>query len=155
MFSKNYIKAYLFRGLIAAAIYCVTVVIFLVQEKFQSIWVLYLGNALYMLAVATIIFLNNKAHKFTDSPVTSAISGHVLSITGAALSVILSLLLYFLFSTGIFTGQTGEVLKHAPSQMSENSSHGMLFILIVNAALGNTITGFFAAVFASFSASRK
>ena len=150
MFGKNFVRNYLFRGLIAAGIYCITVVIFLMNEKFQSIWVLYLGNALFMLAIALIIFFTNRAQKFKESPVTSAISGHVLSFTGAALSVVLSLLLYFLFSTkpGV------EALQQAPSQMRPDTHNDLLFVLIVNAALGNTITGFFAAIFTSFGSSR-
>ncbi len=156
MFSENFIKKYLLRGLIAAAIYSVTVVIFLVSEKFQSIWILYLGNAFYMLTIAVIIYLSNRSSKFSESPVNSAISGHVLSFTGAALSVVLAVLLYLLFSTGIFTsGKAGETLTHAPAVMSNTNSQGMLFVLIVNAALGNTITGFFAAIFTSFGSSKK
>ncbi len=156
MFSKDFIKNYLVRGLIAAIVYSVTVVIFLTQQRFQSIWLLFLGNALFMLAVATLVYLHNRQNKFSDSPVTSAISGHVLSFTGATLSVILSLLLYALFATGVVDGEKGEILKQVPAQMRESSSnHGMLFVLIVVAALGNTITGFFAAIFSSFGSSNN
>ncbi len=155
MFTKDFFKRYLLRGFIAAAVYCVTVVIFLYNKSFQSIWVLFLGSALYMAAVATIIYLSSRAHKFADSPLTSAISGHVLSLTGAALSVILSLILYFLFYIGI-DGTKGETLHQAPADLSANgATHGMLFVLIMVAAFGNTITGFFAAIFTSFGASKK
>lgn len=152
---KDYFKRYFLRALMAASVYCIMVVIFLIQKQFQSIWLLFLGNALYLAAVATIVFLSSKAQKFEGSPLTSAISGHMLSITGAALSVILSLLLYFLFYVGI-DGSKGETLHQAPADLSANgASHGMLFILIVVAALGNTITGFFAAIFTSFGSSKK
>lgn len=152
---KDFAKRYFLRATIAAAVYCITVVIFLVQKQFQSIWLLFLGNALYLAAISIIVFLSNKAQKFEESPLTSSISGHVLSVTGAAVSVILSLILYALFYIGI-DGSKGEVLHQAPADLSSNGpTHGMLFVLIVVAALGNTITGFFAAIFTSFGASKK
>ena len=155
---KDFAKRYFLRGFIAACIYCVMVVIFLFQNRFQSIWLLFLGNGFYLLAVATIVFLSNKAKKFSESPVTSAISGHALSLTGAAFSVILSLLLYLMFYLGI-DGTKGEPLHQAPAEMHQNApNNGIIFVLIVVAALGNTITGFFAAIitsFTSFTASKK
>ncbi len=155
MFTKDFFKRYLLRGFIAAAVYCVTVVIFLYNKSFQSIWVLFLGSVLYMAAVAIIIYLSSRAHKFADSPLTSAISGHVLSLTGAALSVILSLLLYLIFYASASAENTTETLQHAPAVMPHNATHGMLFVLIMISAFGNTITGFFAAIFTSFGASKK
>ena len=152
---KDFAKRYLLRATIAAAVYSITVVIFLVQNKFQSVWVLFLGSALYMAAISAIVFLSNKAEKFEESPLTSSISGHILSLTGAAISVVLSLVLYVLFYAGI-DGSKGEVIHQAPPGLSANGpTHGMLFVLIVVAALGNTITGFFAAIFTSFGASKK
>ena len=153
---KDFAKRYFLRATMAAAVYCITVVIFLMQKQFQSVWILFLGSALYMAAISVIVFLSNKAEKFEESPLTSSISGHVLSITGAAISVVLSLLLYVLFYTGIDDGSKGETLHQAPAGLSSNGpTHGMLFVLIVVAALGNTITGFFAAIFTSFGASKK
>ncbi|MDQ2751719.1 MAG: hypothetical protein M3R72_01700 [Bacteroidota bacterium] len=155
MFTKDFFKRYLLRGFIAAAVYCVTVVIFLYNETFQSIWVLFLGCALYMCSIAAIIYFSNREHKFTDSPVTSAISGHVLSFTGAALTVILSLVLYLIFNISASAEHTTEALQHTPAGMPHNTTHGILFVLIVVAALGNTITGFFAALFTSFGSSKQ
>jgi hypothetical protein len=155
---KDFAKRYLLRGFIAACIYCIVVVVFLYRKHFEDIWLLFLGNGLYLLAVSVVVFLSNKAHKFSQSPVTSAISGHVLSLTGAAISVALSLLLYLLFYLGI-DGSKGEALHGSPAEMSHNApNNGIIFVLIVVAALGNTITGFFAAVitsFTSFTSSRK
>ena len=150
----DFAKRYLLRGLIAAGVYCITVVLFLIQKKFESIWLLFLGNALFLAAIAIITYLSNRAQKFEGSPIASTISGHILSVTGAALSVVLSLVLYFLFSAGI-DGSKGETLHQAPANLSGNgATHGMLFVLVVVAALGNTVTGFFAALFASFDSNK-
>lgn len=155
MFDKHFLRKYLLRGFIAAAIYCITVVIFLYNKTFQSIWVLFLGSALYMVAIALLVFLSNRTQTVSNSSGSSTISGYVLSLTGAALSVILSLFLYLLFYSGT-SGAKGETLHHAPADLSANgATHGMLFVLIVVAALGNTITGFFAALFTSFGVSKK
>lgn len=155
MFTKDFFKRYLLRGFIAAAVYCITVVIFLSKETFQSVWILFLGCALYMAAVATIVYLSNRSHKFTDSPLTSTISGHVLSLTGATLSVILSLILYLVFYAGASAKGATETLQHTPAGMPHNTTHGILFVILVVAALGNTVTGFFAALFTSFGSSQS
>ncbi len=148
---KNFLKTYFSRALIAACVYCITVVIFLISKKYQSVWILFLGNAFYMLSVGAIVFLSNKAKKFNQSPVTSAISGNILSITGAALSVILSVVLYLIF----YASNNSESLHKAPAEMSVNPTFSMLFILVLVAAFGNTVTGFFAALFTSFDVSKK
>ena len=143
---KHYLKTYFIRAFVAACIYCTTVVLFLIQERYQSVWLLFLGNALYMLAVATIIYFSNKAKQFNESSITSAVSGHILSFSGATMSVILSVLLY----VGFAIGNHGEELHNAAADMSADPEFSMIFILIVVAALGNTISGFFAALFTSF-----
>ncbi len=150
MFSKRFLSTYLFRGLIAAAVYCITVVVFLYQRQFQSIWLLFLGNALFLFSVIAIVYIYNARKRTSESSVNSAISGHMLSITGATLSVILSVMLFLIFSAGGNPG-TGEVLHQAPANFNPGGTHGMLFILVVNAALGNTISGFFAAIITSFT----
>lgn len=155
MFKKEFVKKYLLRGLIAAAVYGITVFLFLNQQRFPSIWLLYLGNGLFLFTVAVLGFTYNTNHDTDGTSVGSAISGHILSFTGAALSVILSLLMYVVFSFGIWDGQPGEDLMQAPSNMRQTPNNGMLFVLITNAALGNTISGFFAAVITSFSARRS
>lgn len=147
---NNFFKKYFIRGLIAACIYCITVVIFLINKKYQSIWVLFLGNALYMLSIGAFVFLKNKG-KRNKSPVASSISGHILSFTGAAISVIISIMLYLLFTTV----DNGEKLHKAPATLSANPAFSIILILIIVAALGNTVTGFFAALFTSFDTSVK
>jgi hypothetical protein len=151
---RKLLKTYIPKALIAAAVYCIAVVIFLSHENYQSIWILFVGNVLYMLSIALIVYLTYHAHLFKESPVTSAISGHILSLTGAALSVILSLLLYFLYDL-VIRGSQGETLQDAPAAFSGNSTHGMVFVLVILAAFGNTVAGFFAALFTSFDASKK
>jgi len=151
---QKLLKIYIPRALIAAAVYCIAVVIFLSHENYQSIWILFLGNVLYMLSITAIVYLTYHAHLFKESPVTSAISGHILSLAGAALSVILSLLLYFLFDL-IIRSSHGETLQNAPAGFAANSTHGMLFVLVMLAAFGNTVAGFFAALFTSFDVSKK
>lgn len=150
----NFLKIYIPRALIAAAVYCITVVIFLSNENYQSIWILFLGNVLYMLSIVVIVYLNNRSDSFKQSPLTSAASGHILSLTGAALSVILSLLLYLLYDL-IIRSAKGETLQNAPAGFAANLTHGMLFVLVILAAFGNTVAGFFGALFTSFDVSKK
>jgi hypothetical protein len=148
------LKTYIPRAFIAAAVYCIAVVIFLSHENYQSIWILFVGNVLYLLSIAVITYLSYRVSAFKESPVTSAISGHILSLTGAALSVVLSLILYFLYDW-IIRGSHGEVLQNAPASFSPGAAHGMLWVLVILAAFGNTVAGFFAALFTSFDASKK
>lgn len=151
---QNFLKKYVPRALIAAVVYCITVVIFLSGEKYESIWILFLGNVLFLFSIAVIIYLSYRSQAFKTSPIASAISGHILSLTGAALSVIFSLLLYILFDL-VIRGSKGETLHNAPASLAANSTHGMLIVLILVAAFGNTVAGFFGALFTSFDASKK
>ena len=154
MSTQGFLKTYVPRGLIGAVVYCIPVVIFLSTEKYQSIWILFLGNVLYLISTATVIYLTYRAHAFETPPLTSAISGHILSLVGATLSVIFSVALYLLFDL-VLRGSKTEMMVNAPASFASNSTHGMLFVLLMNAAFGNTVAGFFAALFTSFDASKK
>ncbi len=151
---KTFFKTYVLRALIPAAIYCIAVVIFLMKESYTSIWILFLGNVIFMISLAIWIYIINRSEKFEGSPVTSTFSGHILSITGAAIAVILSVILYFIFDFAVHSSN-GEVLQHAPGSFSTTASHQMLLILIIITALGNTVSGFLAALLTSFDVSKK
>lgn len=88
---KSFLKTYVPRALIPAAVYSITVFIFLSQENYKSIWILFLGSVLFMFTIAVVIYINYRSQAFKKSPLTSAFSGYLLSLTGSALSVILSL----------------------------------------------------------------
>ncbi len=151
---KTFLKTYALKALIPASIYCITVIIFLIKADYTSIWILFVGNVLYMIFLAVLIYTGNRSVKFEASPLTSTFGGHILSLTGAAIAVVFSLILYFVFDFATH-GSRGEVLQGAPGSFSTTASHQMLFVLVLITALGNTVSGFLAALLMSFDITKK
>jgi hypothetical protein len=129
-------------------------IFFLSQHEFQMIWVLYLGNGLFLFSVFLLIYVLNRRDYFGASKVSSAIAGHLISLAGAALSVLISVLLYVLFVTDWFQGHHSEALLNAAPAMGPNRSADLLAVILMNSSICNTISGFFAATLTSFIANR-
>jgi hypothetical protein len=151
---RDFLKRYFLKGLFAAAMYSIGVVFFLINQNYTSLWLLYVGNALFLASIAGILYLHYRKQGFESPVVTETLSGYILSLTGAVLSVIISAILYVLFEF-VFRGANGESLLGAPAGLAADFSHGMLLVLLMVAALCNTAAGFFAALFTAVDTTKR
>ncbi|MBS1745353.1 MAG: hypothetical protein JST21_04200 [Bacteroidetes bacterium] len=151
---NSFLKRYFLKGLFAAAMYCIGVVLFLIKEDYTSMWLLYVGNALFLASIAGILYMHYRKLHFEGPVVEETISGYILTLTGTVLSVILSAILYLLFEF-VFRGGKGEAISSAPAGLSADNFNGMLVVLFMTAVICNTTAGFFASLFTAVDTSRR
>lgn len=151
---KSFLKKYFLKGLFAAALYCIGVVLFLIKEDYTSMWLLYVGNALFLASIASMLYMHYRKQHFESPIVAETFSGYELTLTGTVLSVILSAILYLLFEF-VIRGGRGEAISSAPAGLSADNFNGMLVVLFMTAVICNTTAGFFASLFTAVDTSKR
>ena len=149
------LRTYLVFGLLAACGYLILMGVFLSGHRFESLWMLPIGNVIYLFSVGIITAYFYSRNHFQDSSISNATAGHYVSFTGAAIATVVTLSLFFVFRNSVWPSGSSTGLTDAPGSFPTSSVGGILPIVLVDAAFGNTVCGFFAAILISFSAKRN
>jgi hypothetical protein len=140
-------------GIFSAVLYCIPVIFFLKDKKFSDTWLLFLGNALFLFSIFIFGAIysrkkNNKASK--------VFNGFAVTFAGVIFSCILILLLTLVFAPNVYhIGSSNEVLQQTPAAITKKNEHGLLFIMLANALIGNFFAGTFATTIAKSSAEKE
>ena len=141
--AKEHLFKYFFLCLIGALLYCVPVYYFIHISKYSAIWLLYLGNGLFL---AFIFIMTGFVFK-TSKPL---ITGHIITLASIILSCMIIVIIILLFSPGAFdVGTSEKILLQTPPGITQNNTHGMLLVLFANAVIGNFAAGSFATIITS------
>lgn len=144
MSNKSQFSSYLTYGLISAILFCIPATFFIRSGDFRQIYLLYLGNALFLIGILLFLLQYNKKRAENASTSSMLISGHLTAVTGIVIACILSLLLVFIFSPDVFSSHPDTVLENAnPAQQGIGKPRGVLFVLFMDAIIGNFCTGSF------------
>ncbi len=156
MFTKKYLKTYFTYGLLAAILFCATEFIFLKTSNFSEIWWLFVGNGLFMCAIAfQIIALSNRKTQ-TDSTQNIVLIGFLTTITGILFSVIITTLLLFYYVPDIFhNGKSETLLENAPATMGSGKTDGLVFTIFISTLIGNFCGGSLAYILLPFTFIRE
>lgn len=140
-------------SIFSAVLYCIPVVFFLRDKKFSDTWLLFLGNALFLFSI--FVFGAIYARKKNNETAT-VFNGFAVTFIGVIFSCILILLLAFVFAPNVYhLGSSNEVLQQTPSAITKKNEHGLLFIMLSNALIGNFCAGSFATIIAKSSAEKE
>lgn len=155
MFKKEYLSFYLKYGILAALLFCVPMIIFISSAKFSNTWWLYIGNVLFLLSIVFFMLTFNKRKGEDTSTQTMVAAGHMTTITGIIMSVIVAVIALIIFVPDLFSsGQSDTVLENAPSTTGTGKTHGMIFMLFMNAIIGNLVAGSVPSILLSYTAKR-
>jgi hypothetical protein len=147
MFTRLKLIGYLTYGIIAAVLYCIPMVFFVRSGNFEDIYLLYIGNALFLVGIVLYIVHYNNKRAQNGSTSSILIGGHITTGFGIVLALLLSLLLILIFVPGVLHSNADTVLQDAnPSQPAEGKFRGILFILFMNTVIGNACTGAFVSI---------
>jgi heme/copper-type cytochrome/quinol oxidase subunit 2 len=138
-------------GLLAAVLFSIPMIFFIRESTFSQSWLLYLGNFLFMLSVAGYMIYFSERKNENASTTSHLITGHVVTVIGVIVALIVSLIAIFLFVPGIFqSGQADQVLERAPAQEQGRKTDGLIFMVLMNAVVGNVSTGSFVSIILSY-----
>lgn len=135
-------KRKVFYALVAAVAYLVMTIVFFNEAVFAQTWLLYVGNILFGIIVAIYLFTYNNNTKERASAYSMVKAGHIVAIMGMLISVV-GIACIILFGK--------EHLANAPSQIKPEKNQGLLFILFLDAVVGNVSAGSFVSILFPFA----
>jgi flagellar basal body-associated protein FliL len=151
---KNIIhwKQYLPYAFAASVAYCIPVVFFIRDASYTQTWLLYIGNFLFLFIIAAFLFSFNRKRKQNAGTVAMVTAGHIVTVMGIILAVLLSTILMMLLIPGFFdAGMADKVMDDAPANNIKGKTNGLVFEIIVDAIVGNVSAGSFASILFPFA----
>jgi hypothetical protein len=150
MAKSTHWKYYIKYAFICAALYAIPVFFLLQQTRYPRMWLLYLGNALFMVSLAAFLFIFNR-HR--DQPSMAMVrAGSTVAVIGIILSVLLCLILLVAMDPGLLhSGAPEKTLADAPASTLQDKANGLLFMTFGSAFIGNFAAGLFICILFPFT----
>lgn len=155
-FNKKHLTEYLFFGAMAALLYLIPLFFYLTNNRYENSYYLYIGNALFFL----VIFYYNMRLLYRpydkSRAVSMLMSGHLATICGVIISVLVATLLMVAFQPGLFTAKSSDaILNNAPANAEVIRPSGWLFMIYVNAIICNFGAGALISIMVSYAGKRN
>jgi len=149
--NKRHVREYFLYGIIAAIMYLLPTFYLLFANKYQNLYLLYVGNALFM----GVIFYYNFyliGHPYDGKRAVSMLTaGFLATVVGTIVSAIVVIISMFIFFPDLFSAHPpAEVLAHANSEARTQYPSGFLFMILLDVILGNASVGLFASILTSY-----
>ena len=145
LYNKRHLKEYLKYGLLSSLVYIIPVWVFFFYKDYTRLAIIYLGSIFFMFVIMRYVILLSKIRPEYKSSWMMIIAAHFAVLTGIAFSVLFTLLLCFVYIPGFLSGDSLEILKHAPSALNNNNS-SLILLLFICATIENFGVGGFIAV---------
>ncbi|MDB5230495.1 MAG: hypothetical protein JWN76_1300 [Chitinophagaceae bacterium] len=143
-------------GLTAAILYCIPLFIFIKTATFSSLWLLYLGNALFLGCMFLFIpaFFRKMRSDNASTPST-LIAGHGATIIGVILSCLFAFIMLMIMVPDMFSGNHSEdAMANTPANMVHGPTNGLIFTIFISAIIGNFAAGSFVTLITAYTAKR-
>lgn len=145
---KYYIKC----SVIAAILYCIPVFLFLRTTTWSQTWLLYLGNALFMVTIVGTLIGFNRRRRGNASSMSMVLAGVITTILGIIISIAICLLLLSVEIPGLYqSGTPDKILKGEPVNSVPDRSRGPVYLVLFNSFMGNISTGLFVCIIFPFT----
>ncbi|WP_153796339.1 hypothetical protein [Foetidibacter luteolus] len=130
---------------------------FIRQADFSQIWLLYLGDVVFLGSIFFVMMRYNRRIGNNNTPVSlMLIAGHILTILSISVFCLIAFILITVYVPGLFSsGHAEKELVNAPANMVEDKTNGLLFIVFMNAAFGNFSAGSFATIITAYISKRN
>ena len=156
MFKKEYLSDYIKSAIIAAVVFAVPMVMFLKSANYQSTYLLYIGNFLFLISIGIFVLAFNKKKADNASTQTLRAVGHVATILGVLLSTIVAAIALFILVPDIFnSGKSDTILENAPAQTGTGKTNGLVLMLFMNTIIGNFAGGSIASILIPITAKKN
>lgn len=152
MFKHIHWTRYLVFSILAATLYAIPVAVFISDATYSKAWLLYLGNALFMITIAAFLFRFNRQRGKNASSMTMLKAANITSVLGILIACLLCFILIAIMIPGLFhPGPPDKTLQGAPANTIQDKAHGLLWMVFGSATIGNVVTGFFVSMIFPFA----
>jgi hypothetical protein len=143
-------------GLLASLLFCIPIFIYIRDNSYTQSWLVYLGSALFCVAVSVYTLFFNKTRDGNANTIQMIVASLLTVVAGIILSCIFCFILLLLFVPGYLHGGTAAAAaaSNTPPPMIHGNSDGVGFRVFVGAFLVNLVFGSFFGSLLSFSAKR-
>jgi hypothetical protein len=139
-------------ALAAAVAYCIPVIVLLANPSFSLIWLLYLGNALFLIAIVGHLFLFNRQRSGDAHSMAMMTASMITAVMGILIAFVLCWILVVSMVPGLFhAGVADKTLARAPASTIGEKTHGLLFMIFMSVSVGNFVVGLFASIIFPFT----
>ncbi len=139
-------------AVLPAILYCIPAIFFIKDDTFSQAWLLYLGNALFLIYIFIFVLWYQRG---SDKNASGLNAGFSVTFIGIFFSCMLTLICIFIFAPGLFDIGSSEVLNNTPPALPSKYDHGVLLMLFADIVIGNVVAGSFGSVMASASMRRN
>jgi hypothetical protein len=143
-------------GLAAAVAFCIPLYFFIKTATFSSLWLLYLGNALFMGCMFLFIpAFFGRMRSDNASTASTLIAGHASTIIGVVISCILAFVMLVIMVPDLFSaGRSDDAMTQTPANMIHGPTNGLVFAVFLSAIIGNISAGSFVTLITAYTAKR-
>jgi hypothetical protein len=155
MFKKNTLRQHFPFALLAAVLYIVPVLVFILEDNYVDSYWLYIGNVFFAAGILIGVRAYNKRRHENALTMSMLASGITTSLMGAVIAFFLLLLILLIDIPHLFHhAGAGKQMTEGPANITKDSTNGLKFMLFFDDVLGNMLAGAFVTVFYSFTAKR-
>ncbi len=156
MFKKVHWHTTIIWGLIGAIAFCIPVYLYIRDDTYTESWLLYVGSALFMIAMGIHIVSENKKRGENESTVALMFISQVATIIGIIAACLISFILLVLFVPGYLeSGNTAKQLTDTPPSTISDKTNGLSLKIFATAIIANFCAGSFVGIVFPFSQKRN
>lgn len=156
MFQKHHLTTYIKWGVIAAIVFSIPMFLFVKANDYQSAWWLYLGNAMFLVVIASSMLTFSKRREHDASTQNMIAAGHMTTLVGIIISCLVAVIAILIYIPDVFSsGVSDSALVDAPAQTGDGKTHGLIFFVFMNATIGNFCGGSFASIIIPYTVRRN
>jgi hypothetical protein len=156
MFNRASLLLYLKHSIFCALLASIPLIFFVRDTKFTEIWLLYLGDGLFLFSLFISLILLNKKVGDNASTGYMLMAGHAVTVIAIIIICLITFIVLLIYVPGLLhIGNTYQILKQAPANTVEDKTRGLLFILFVNAVIGTFSAGLFTSIVTAYTIKRE
>lgn len=149
--NRRHVREYILYGIIAAIAYLIPTAYLLFVNKYQNLYLLFVGNALFMGVIFYYNFYLARRPYDGERAVSMLMAGTLGTVVGTILSaVVVTILMFVLFPDLFSLHPVNQVLAQSNSEAKTPYPSGFLFMVLLDVILGNASVGLFASILTSY-----
>lgn len=150
------LRTYFKYSILPSIIASVPMVFFIRDPTFSQTWLLYLGDAFFLFSMIVVMLVLSKNAQNNAGTGALLIAGHTITISSIILICVITFIMLLIYIPDLLiTGNTQKALKQTPPNMVLDKTHGLMFVLFMNAVFGTGTAGSFASIIMSYTMKRE
>jgi hypothetical protein len=145
LYDRRHWKEYLVYGLIAGILYIIPSWIFLSIADYNYTYLVFLGSIIFMFVIMHYVYKLSRRRTEYKSAWMMIIAAHFAILVGVIVSVILTLVLCFVYIPNFLSGNSTSIIEDAPIAYNMHNT-GVVTLLFVCATVENVGAGGFMAI---------